>query len=98
MENGDLDNTFPKNRKTEILNVQLFYIYTKNLGLAMSLQKEAFVEEELYYLIRTILEKNNFEINGVKFSKVEPQHTVNGGIALGALNKAKISPFVVAKA
>ena len=36
----------------------------------MSLQKEAFVEEELYHLFRTVLENNKiennkFEINGV---------------------------------
>ena len=47
----------------------------------MSLQKEAFIEEELYYLLRTVLKNNNFEINGVKFANVEPQHSVNGGVA-----------------
>jgi len=47
----------------------------------MSIQREAFVEEELYYLFKTVLKKRNFEINGVKFGNIEPQHNVDGGIA-----------------
>ena len=47
----------------------------------MSLQKEAFVEEELYYLFRTVLKNNKFEINGVKFANIKPQYNVNGGVA-----------------
>jgi len=47
----------------------------------MSLQKEAFVEEELYYLLRTVLKNNKFEINSVKFANIEPQHSINGGVA-----------------
>ena len=43
--------------------------------------KEALVEEELYHLIRTILEKHGSKLNGIEFGKLQPQHSVNGGIA-----------------
>ena len=43
--------------------------------------KEAKVEEELYYLIKTVLKKHNYKINGVEFGDIEPQHSVDGGIA-----------------
>jgi len=40
--------------------------------------KEAKVEEELYYLIKTILKKHNFELNSAEFGDIEPQYSVNG--------------------
>lgn len=43
--------------------------------------KEAEVEEELYHLIRTILDKHNYKINEVEFKAVKPQFSVNGGVA-----------------
>lgn len=43
--------------------------------------KEAKVEEELYYLIKTVLKKHNFKLNDVEFGDIEPQHSVDGGIA-----------------
>jgi type I restriction-modification system DNA methylase subunit len=43
--------------------------------------KEAQVEEELYHLIRVVLDKNGSKLDGVEFGKVQPQHPVNGGIA-----------------
>ena len=43
--------------------------------------KEAKVEEELYYLIKTVLKKHNSKLNGVEFGDIEPQHSVDGGIA-----------------
>lgn len=43
--------------------------------------KEAQVEEELYHLIRVVLDKHGFKLNGVEFGKIQPQHSVNGGVA-----------------
>jgi len=43
--------------------------------------KEALVEEELYHLIRVVLGKHSSKLNGVEFGKVQPQHSVDGGIA-----------------
>jgi type I restriction enzyme M protein len=43
--------------------------------------KEAKVEEELYYLVKTVLKKHDFKINDVEFGDIEPQHSVDGGIA-----------------
>jgi len=43
--------------------------------------KEALVEEELYHLIRVVLDKHGSKLNGVEFGKVQPQHSVDGGIA-----------------
>lgn len=49
--------------------------------LTDSLQREAVVEEELYHLIRVVLEKHEYLFHGVKFGRIQPQHPVNGGIA-----------------
>ena len=43
--------------------------------------KEAYVERELYHLIRNVLEKHKYEINGVRFGKIEPQQSIDGGLA-----------------
>ena len=43
--------------------------------------REAKVEEELYYLIKTVLRKHDNKLNDVKFGDIEPQHSVDGGIA-----------------
>jgi len=42
---------------------------------------EAKIERDLYYLLRTILEKHNFSLNGVELANIQPQHSVDGGIA-----------------
>ena len=42
---------------------------------------EAKVERDLYYLLKTILEKHDFRLNGINFGDIKPQHSVNGGIA-----------------
>jgi type I restriction-modification system DNA methylase subunit len=39
------------------------------------------VEEELYHLIRVVLDKHGSKLNGVEFGKVQPQHSVDGGVA-----------------
>ena len=57
--------------------------------------KEAKVEEELYYLIKTVLKKHNYKINGVEFGDIEPQHSVDGGIADLALPFADGKHFLV---
>ena len=46
---------------------------------------EAFIEEELYYLVRIILKKNDYEINGVRF----------GGLADLVLPLSNGKPFLV---
>lgn len=43
--------------------------------------REALVEEELYHLIRVVLDKNGSKLEGVEFGKVQPQHPVDGGVA-----------------
>lgn len=43
--------------------------------------KEAVVEEELYHLLRVVLDRHNSKLNGVEFGRVEPQRSVNGGVA-----------------
>ena len=43
--------------------------------------KEAKIEEELYYLIKTVLKRHNYKLNGVEFGDIEPQHSIAGGIA-----------------
>ena len=43
--------------------------------------REAKVEEELYYLIKTVLRKHDYKLNDVEFGDIEPQHSVDGGIA-----------------
>jgi len=43
--------------------------------------REALVEEELYHLIRVVLDKHGSKLKGVKFGKVQPQHSVDGGVA-----------------
>ena len=45
------------------------------------MSREAFVEEELYHLIRVVLDKHGSKLNGVEFGKVQPQHSVDGGVA-----------------
>ena len=42
---------------------------------------EAKIERDLYYLLRIILEKHNYTINGVELGDIQPQHSANGGIA-----------------
>lgn len=44
-------------------------------------EREAKVEEELYRLLKNVLEKNHYELEGVRFGDVEPQLKVNGGRA-----------------
>jgi len=39
------------------------------------------VEEELYHVLKKVLEKNNYNIEGVKFVDVEPQKKVDSGRA-----------------
>ncbi|MGC9014801.1 MAG: N-6 DNA methylase, partial [Thermoproteota archaeon] len=46
-----------------------------------SVVREAKVEEELYRLIKNILEEKGHEIEGVRFYDVEPQHPVDSGVA-----------------
>jgi len=43
--------------------------------------REALVEEELYHLIRVVLDKHGSKLNGVEFGKVQPQHSVDGEVA-----------------
>lgn len=43
--------------------------------------REAIVEEELYYLIKTVLKKHNYKLSGVEFRDVQPQYKVDGGRA-----------------
>lgn len=43
--------------------------------------REAKVEEELYYLFKTVLKKHDYEISGVGFQDIEPQYKVDGGRA-----------------
>jgi type I restriction-modification system DNA methylase subunit len=43
--------------------------------------REALVEEELYHLIRVVLDKHGSKLNGVEFGKIQPQHSVDGGVA-----------------
>jgi len=43
--------------------------------------KEAEVEEELYHLMRAVLEKHNYKISEVGFKDVKPQCSVDGGVA-----------------
>jgi len=43
--------------------------------------REAMVEEELFHLIRVVLDKHGFKLDGVEFGRVQAQHSVNGGIA-----------------
>jgi len=43
--------------------------------------KEAKVEGELYYLIKTILKKHDYKFYDVEFGDIERQHNVDGGIA-----------------
>jgi len=43
--------------------------------------KEAEVEEELYHLIKTVLDKHNYKISEVEFKAVKPQYSVDGGVA-----------------
>jgi type I restriction-modification system DNA methylase subunit len=49
--------------------------------VSVASSKEALVEEELYHLIRVVLDKHGSKLNGVEFGKVQPQHSVDGGIA-----------------
>jgi type I restriction-modification system DNA methylase subunit len=49
--------------------------------VSLSSSKEALVEEELYHLIRVILDKHGSKLDGVEFGKVQPQHSVDGGVA-----------------
>lgn len=46
-----------------------------------AIPREASIEEELYHQIRNILDKNNSRLNGVHFGSIQPQHSVEGGIA-----------------
>ncbi len=43
--------------------------------------REAKVEEELYHLIKSVLEAKHYELEGVRFGDIEPQFRVNAGIA-----------------
>jgi type I restriction-modification system DNA methylase subunit len=43
--------------------------------------REAMVEEELFHLIRVVLDKNGSKLNGVEFGRIQAQRPVNGGIA-----------------
>lgn len=43
--------------------------------------KEAKIEEELYYLFKTVLKRNGYRINSIAFGDIQPQHSVDGGIA-----------------
>lgn len=43
--------------------------------------REALVEENLYYLIKTVLKKHDYRISGVEFRDPEPQFRVDGGRA-----------------
>ena len=43
--------------------------------------REALIEEELYHLIRTVLDKHGSKLNGAQFGKIQPQHPVDGGVA-----------------
>jgi len=45
------------------------------------MSREALVEEELYHLIRVVLDRHGSKLNGVEFRKVQPQHSVGGGVA-----------------
>jgi type I restriction-modification system DNA methylase subunit len=51
------------------------------LSMSRLTPREALVEEELYHLIRVVLDKHGSILNGVKFGKVQPQHPVDGGVA-----------------
>jgi len=42
---------------------------------------EALMEEELYHLIRVVMDKHGSKLSGVEFGKVQPQHPVDGGVA-----------------
>lgn len=45
------------------------------------ISKEAEVEEELYHLMRAVLDKHNYKISEVEFKAVKPQYSVDGGVA-----------------
>jgi len=49
--------------------------------MSRTMSREALVEEELYHLIRVVLDKHGSKLNGVEFGKVQPQHSVDGGVA-----------------
>ena len=61
----------------------------------MASSKEAQVEEELYHLIRVVLDEHGSKLDGVEFGKVQPQHPVNGGIADLVLPFADGNHFLV---
>ena len=56
--------------------------------------REAKIEEELYYLFKTILRKHNRKIGNLEFKDVEPQWKVNGGIADLVLVLANGNPLL----
>ena len=49
--------------------------------MSRTMSREALVEEELYHLIRVVLDRHGSDLNGVEFRKVQPQHPVDGGVA-----------------
>jgi type I restriction-modification system DNA methylase subunit len=53
------------------------------------------VEEELFHLIRVVLDEHAFKLNGVEFGKIQAQHPVNGGIADLVLPFANGKHFLV---
>jgi hypothetical protein len=58
--------------------------------------REAKVEFELGHLIKKILEKKNFTIEGVKFADVEPQYHVDSGRAdLALLLAEPVKPILI---
>jgi|GEM_PF-6864678 len=56
---------------------------------------EAKIERDLYYLLRTVLEKHNYTLNGVELGDIQPQHSVDGGIADLVLPFANGKHFLV---
>jgi len=58
--------------------------------------REAKVEFELGYLIKKILEKKGFMVEGVKFAGVEPQYQIDSGRAdLALLLVEPVKPILI---